>query len=330
MTKSQLAAHAIVAPKAGGTDMLEWREITLAAPKAGELLIRNTAVGVNFIDVYFRTGSYPWPVEKDLVLGQESAGVVEAVGEGVTGFKPGDRVACVVRHNAYATHRVIPAAMAVKLPKSVSEAQAAASMLKGLTASYLIHHSYAVKAGDTVLFHAAAGGVGLIAGQWLKSKGVTAIGTAGGPEKCKLARKNGYAHAIDYRSEDFVERVMSITKGKGVDAVYDSVGADTYPGSLKVLKTFGSFVSFGQSSGPAAGFKLTDLAAGSLHATRPTLFAYLADRAWLEKSSRQMFKLIGDGTLKLSIDTRFKLQDAAKAHDALESRATTGSLVLTV
>jgi NADPH2:quinone reductase len=321
-------AHAIIATKPGGTGVLEWRDISLPAPKAGELLIRNTAVGVNFIDVYFRTGSYPWPVERDLVLGQESAGVVEAVGEGVTGFKAGDRVACVVRHGAYATHRIIPAAMAVKLPKAVSEAQAAASMLKGLTASYLIHHSYTVKPGDTVLFHAAAGGVGLIAGQWLASKGVTAIGTAGGAEKCALAKANGYAHTIDYRSEDFVARVMEITGGKGVAAVYDSVGADTYPGSLKVLKPFGSFVSFGQSSGPATGFKLADLAAGSLRATRPTLFQYLADRSWLERSARQMFTLIGKGTLKLAIDTRFALRDAAKAHEALEGRATTGSLVL--
>lgn len=321
-------AHAIIATKPGGTDVLAWREITLPEPKAGELLIRTTAVGVNFIDVYFRTGAYPWPVEKDLVLGQESAGVVEAVGEGVTGFRRGDRVACVVRHGACATHRVIPAAMAVKLPKTVSEAQAAAAMLKGLTASYLIHHSHAVKPGDTVLFHAAAGGVGLIAGQWLASKGVTAIGTAGGAEKCALAKANGYALAIDYRSEDFVARVMELTGGKGVDAVYDSVGADTYPGSLKVLKPFGSFVSFGQSSGPATGFKLADLAAGSLRATRPTLFQYLADRAWLERSARQMFRLIGDGTLKLAIDTRFALKDAAKAHEALEGRATTGSLVL--
>jgi NADPH:quinone reductase len=321
-------AHAIIATKPGGTEVLQWREIDLPSPKADELLVRQTAIGVNFIDVYFRTGAYPWPSSDGIVLGQEGAGVVEAVGRGVTGFKVGDRVACVVRHNAYATHRIIPAAMAVKLPKNVSEAQAAASMLKGLTASYLIHHSYAVKAGDTVLVHAAAGGVGLIAGQWLASKGVIAIGTAGGPDKCKLAKKNGYTHVIDYKSEDFVERVMKITKNKGVEAVYDSVGADTYPGSLKVLKPFGSFVSFGQSSGPATNFKLADLAAGSYRATRPTLFQYLADRAWLEKSSRQMFRLIGDGIIKLAVDTRFKLQDAGKAHDALESRATTGSLVL--
>lgn len=326
MTKAPV--HAIVAAKPGGTDVLAWREITLPAPKDGELRIRNTAVGVNFIDVYFRTGAYPWPVERDLVLGQESAGVVEAVGAGVTGFKPGDRVAAVVRHGAYATHRNIPAAMAVKLPKAVTDAQAAAVMLKGLTASYLIHHSYAVKPGDTVLFHAAAGGVGLIAGQWLAAKGVTAIGTAGGAEKCRLAKANGYAHVIDYRSEDFTSRVMELTGGKGVAAVYDSVGADTYPGSLKVLKPFGTFVSFGQSSGPATAFKLADLAAGSYFATRPTLFQFIADRGWLDAHARRMFRLIGDGTLKIAVDDRFTLAEAGRAHEALEGRVTTGSLVL--
>ncbi|NJR13200.1 MAG: quinone oxidoreductase [Phyllobacteriaceae bacterium] len=319
---------AIVATKPGGTDVLEWRQISLPAPGPGEVLILNTAIGVNFIDVYFRTGAYPWPSDGPLVLGQESAGVVEALGQGVTGFRRGDRVATVVRHGAYATHRIVPAAMLVKLPKTVSDAQAAASMLKGLTASYLIHSSYAVKAGDTVLFHAAAGGVGLIAGQWLASKGVTVIGTAGGPDKCALALKNGYHHMIDYRSEDFVARVMELTGGKGVEAVYDSVGADTYPGSLKVLKPLGTFVSFGQSSGPATGFKLADLAAGAYRATRPTLFVYLADRSWLERASRQMFRLIGNGTLKLSVDTSFTLKDAGAAHDALEGRKTTGSLVL--
>jgi NADPH:quinone reductase len=323
-------AHAIVAPKPGGTEVLDYREIELAAPGEGQILIRQNAIGVNFIDIYFRSGAYPWPVPENLVLGQEGAGVVEAVGPNVTGFKEGDRVACMVAHNAYATHRIVPAAMTVKLPNSVSDAEAAASMLKGMTAYYLITSSYAVKKGDTVLFHAAAGGVGLIAGQWLAAMGVRAIGTAGGAEKCKLALANGYAHVIDYNSEDFVARVMEITGGKGVDAVYDSVGKDTYAGSLKVLKRFGTFVSFGQSSGPVTEFKLADLAVGSLRATRPTLFHYTADRAWLESASAALFSAISDGTIKLKINDSFYLKDAAKAHEALASRKTTGSLVLTV
>lgn len=323
-------ARAIVASKPGGTEVLELRSMTLATPAEGQILIRQNAVGVNFIDIYFRSGSYPWPVSENLVLGQEGAGVIEAIGPNVAGFKVGDRVACMVAHNAYATHRIVPAAMTVKLPESVSDAQAAASMLKGMTAYYLITSSYAVKAGDVVLFHAAAGGVGLIAGQWLASMGVTAIGTAGGADKCALALENGYAHMIDYNSEDFVARVMELTGGKGVDAVYDSVGKDTYPGSLKVLKRFGTFVSFGQSSGPATEFKLADLAVGSLRATRPTLFHYTADRNWLETASAALFAAIGDGTINLKIDDGFKLEEAAKAHQALESRTTTGSLVLSV
>ena len=323
-------AHAIVASKAGGTEMLQYREIELAPPAEGQILIRQHAIGVNFIDIYFRSGAYPWPVAENLVLGQEGAGVIEAIGPNVSGFKIGDRVACMVAHNAYATHRLVPAAMTVKLPDSVTDAEAAASMLKGMTAYYLITSSYSVKKGDTVLFHAAAGGVGLIAGQWLASMGVTAIGTAGGAEKCALGLQNGYHHMIDYNSEDFVARTMEFTGGKGVEAVYDSVGADTYAGSLKVLKRFGSFVSFGQSSGPATNFKLSDLAVGSLRATRPTLFHYTADRAWLETASAALFAAIGDQTLKLKIDSSYALQDAAKAHDALASRKTTGSLVLVV
>ncbi len=323
-------AHAIVASKPGGTEVLEYREITLPPLGDGQILIRQNAIGVNFIDIYFRSGAYPWPTPENLVLGQEGAGIVEAVGPNVSGFKVGDRVACMVAHNAYATHRVVPAAMTVKLPDEVSDAQAAASMLKGMTAYYLITSSYTVKKGDTVLFHAAAGGVGLIAGQWLASMGVTAIGTAGGAEKCALGLQNGYAHMIDYNAEDFVARVMELTGGNGVDAVYDSVGKDTYAGSLKVLKRFGSFVSFGQSSGPVADFKLSDLAVGSLRATRPTLFHYTPDRNWLETASAALFAAIGDGTIKLKIDDSFNLQDAGKAHDALASRKTTGSLVLVV
>ena len=322
------AAYAIVAREPGGTEVLERRAIEMPAPGDGEILIRQTAIGVNFIDVYFRTGLYPWQVSSDLILGSEGSGVVTGVGSGVSGIAIGDRVTYSVAGGAYASHRVIPAAMAVVLPQSISDEVAAAVTLKGLTAHYLLHHSYKVEPGNTVLFHAAAGGVGLIAGQWLAAKGVTSIGTAGGPEKCALAKENGHAHVIDYRSENFVDRVKDLTEGAGVDAVYDSVGADTLMGSLDCLKTFGTLVSFGQSSGPVTDFKITDLSRGSLRLTRPTLFSFMADRAWLVGAARDLFDAITDGKLKISINNRFPLEKAADAHTALEGRKTTGSTIL--
>ena len=321
-------AHAIIAHKPGGADILEWRGIDMPAPKAGEVLIRHTAVGVNFIDIYFRKGAYPWPVESDLTLGAEGAGIVEALGDGVTDFAKGDRVAYVSGNGAYSTHRALPAASLVKLPDTISDEIAAAAMLKGLTAHYLLHHSYPVKAGDTVLYHAAAGGVGLLIGQWLAAKGVRAIGTAGGPEKCALAKAHGFTDVIDYKAGDFVPQVMELTDGKGVEAVYDSVAADTLAGSLKCLKRFGTLVNFGQSSGPATDFKISDLAVGSLRLTRPTLFHFIAERTWLESASADLFNVIGDGTVTLAINQRFALEKAADAHAALESRKTTGSTVL--
>jgi len=233
-------AYAIAAAQPGGSDVLTRIEITPPTPGEGEVMIRQSAVGLNFIDIYIRTGLYPWPVDENLILGCEGAGVVEAVGPGVTGFSAGDRVAYTVPNGAYATHRLVPAAMLVHLPDGVSDEQAAATMLKGLTAYYLLNDSYPAQAGETVLFHAAAGGVGLLAGQWLAARGVRAIGTAGGPAKCRLARDNGYAEAIDYRAEDFVARVRELTDGAGVAAVYDSVGADTVLGSVDCLKTFGT------------------------------------------------------------------------------------------
>ncbi|MEZ5872657.1 MAG: quinone oxidoreductase [Nitratireductor sp.] len=320
---------AIVAHEAGGPSVFKKETIVPAKPKKGEVLIRHTAIGVNFIDVYQRTGLYPAPGGYPAILGSEGAGVVEVVGAGVAGLKPGDRVAYTLPGGAYATHRIIAADRLLKLAKGVSDEVAAASMLKGLTAQYLIHDCYKVKAGDTVLVHAAAGGVGLIVGQWLRAKGVIAIGTAGGAAKCKLAKANGYKHVIDYRSEDFVEAVNKITKGKGVAAVYDSVGKDTYPGSLKVLRKFGTFVSFGQSSGPITDFKLADLSAnGSLFATRPTLFAFIADREQLEKRAKQLFSMIASGKVKIAVNQKFKLADTAKAHQALEGRGTTGQTIL--
>jgi NADPH2:quinone reductase len=317
----------MVAAKAGDASVFERRAMEPAKPGKGEALIRHTAVGLNFIDVYQRSGLYP--VKYPAVLGGEGAGVVEAVGAGVKGLKAGDRVAYTVSGGAYATHRLIPADRLVKLPAGIDDKVAAAAMLKGLTAQYLIHDCYKAKAGDTVLVHAAAGGVGLILGQWLRAKGVTAIGTAGGKDKCKLAKANGYKHVIDYRSQDFVEEVAKITKGKGVAAVYDSVGKDTYPGSLKCLRKFGTFVSFGQSSGTIADFKLADLSAhGSLFATRPTLFAFIAERAELERRARQLFTMLKSGAVKLKINQTFALGDVAKAHKALEGRATSGQTVL--
>ncbi|MEE9322747.1 MAG: quinone oxidoreductase [Granulosicoccus sp.] len=323
-------ARQIIATKPGGIEVLAQRTLSLSEPAAGELRIRHTAIGVNFIDVYFRSGLYPWPVDKDLVLGSEAAGVVDAVGSGVDGFKKGDRVVYTVANGAYATHRNLDATQVVALPGEIDDETAAASMLKGLTAAYLLNHSYVAKAGDSVLFHAAAGGVGSIAGQWLKLKGVTTIGTAGGTEKCQLAAGNGYDHVIDYRSEDFVSRVNDITQGAGVDAVYDSVGNDTVAGSLACLKRFGTLVCFGQSSGPATEFKIADLAAGSLRLTRPVLFHYTANREWLESSATELFALIAQGQLNVAVNQRFSLDAVSDAHSALESRKTTGCTVLTV
>ena len=319
---------AIAAAKAGGPEVLHEIDLPTPAPKAGEVLVKHNAIGVNFIDTYFRSGLYPWPVDQDLVLGSEAAGTVAALGEGVTGFTVGDRVAYTIPNGAYVSERVIEARHLVRLPDAVSDEVAAASMLKGLTAHYLLHRSFKVEKGQTVLFHAAAGGVGLIAGQWLAAKGVTAIGTAGGPEKCALAAQHGYAHTIDYKSEDFVERVKEITGGEGVHAVYDSIGHDTIAGSMNCLKTFGTLVNFGQSSGPYLDFKLSDLAVGSYTVTRPVLFHFTADRAYLESAAADLFSMIEKGTLKINVNQRYPLAKAAEAHIALEGRKTTGSTIL--
>ncbi|HHS94502.1 MAG TPA: quinone oxidoreductase [Rhodobacterales bacterium] len=319
---------AIVARQPGGPEMLTAVNLTESRPGPGQAALRHTAIGVNFIDTYFRSGLYPWPVENDLLLGAEAAGVVEEVGEGVIEFTPGQRVAYTLPHGAYTTRRVVDARHLVPLPDSVSNEAAAASMLKGLTAYYLLHHSYQVSEGDTVLFHAAAGGVGLLAGQWLAHKGVRAIGTAGGPEKCALARAHGYADVIDYKAEDFAERVRELTGDAGVAAVYDSVGADTFAGSLASLAPFGTLVNFGQSSGPVTGFQVSDLSAGSYTLTRPVLFHFTTSRAWLTGAARELFALIADGVLKVEVNQRYPLADAAEAHRALEARATTGSTIL--
>ena len=320
--------YAIVATKPGGIEVLSKVVLGDLVVGANEVLIRHEAIGVNFLDVYIRHGAYPWPVESDLILGSEGAGIVEAVGADVDELAVGDRVGYTLANGAYATHRVIDSGYVVKLPDAIGSDLAASIMLKGLTVAYLVHDSYAVKPGDKVLFHAAAGGVGLIAGQWLKAIGATVIGTAGGGEKCALAMSNGYDHVIDYTSKDFEAEVMRLTDGVGVDVAYDSVGNDTMARSITSTKRHGTIIAFGQSSGPYADFKITDLAKGSYYLSRPTLFHFAADRAWLDTTSAKLFEMVSDGTVKVSINQRFPLEDVAKAHEALTGRSTTGCTIL--
>ncbi|MDQ6432895.1 quinone oxidoreductase [Mesorhizobium sp. LHD-90] len=313
----------------GGPEVLTYEEADPGKPGPGQVLVRQTAIGLNFIDVYFRTGLYPAPNGLPLTPGGEAAGTVKEVGEGVDWLKPGDRVAYTTPLGAYAEERVIAADRLVRVPDGVSDDEAAAAMLKGLTAEYLLRRTFAVKRGDTILFHAAAGGVGLIAGQWAKHLGATVIGTAGSADKVALAKKHGYDHVIDYRDSDFVAAVKDITGGKLCDVVYDSVGKDTFPGSLDCLKPRGMFVSFGQSSGPIPPFAMSLLSQkGSLYATRPTLFTYIAKREELEAAAAALFGVIADGTVKIVVNQRHKLADAGRAHADLEARRTTGTTVL--
>jgi NADPH:quinone reductase len=325
MTNS--ADFGVIVRVAGGPEALEWSEVPAQDPGPGEVRIVQHAVGVNFIDTYFRKGAYPWPMTP-LIPGGEAAGVVDAVGADVA-FKVGDRVAYTLPIGAYRTRRVVPADRLVKLPDSISFDVAASMMLKGLTTQFLLTSCYGVKAGDTVLVHAAAGGVGLLMGQWLKSLGAIAIGTVGSAEKIPVAQASGYTHVIDYRAEDFPARVNEITAGKRCDVVYDSVANDTWRGSLKCLRTRGLFVCFGQSSGPITDFKFTDLhSGGSLYATRPTLFDYIKTSEELQSRAADLFAKVASGAVKAHIGQRFNLRDAAQAHAALEARRTTGSTIL--
>jgi NADPH:quinone reductase len=318
----------VVVRAAGGPEALEWTAIETAAPGRGEALIAQRAIGVNFIDTYFRSGLYPWPATP-LIPGAEAAGIVEAVGMEVGDLKIGDRVAYTMPLGAYRTRRVVPAERLVKLPDAIAFDVAASIMLKGLTAQFLLTSCYPVKAGDTVLVHAAAGGVGLLLGQWLKGLGAISIGTAGSPQKTALAKANGYTHVIDYRAEDFVARVKEITGGKGCDVVYDSVGKDTWRGSLKCLRLKGMFVHFGQSSGMIADFKFSDLASGgSLFATRPMLFDYIKSREVLTARAADLFARLASGEIKSHVGQRVALRDAATAHRDLEARRTMGATVL--
>jgi NADPH2:quinone reductase len=318
--------QAIRIHKNGGPEVLKLEEVPEAKPKAGEVRIKQTAIGLNFIDTYQRSGLYPLPLP--LTLGSEAAGVVEAVGRGVKTLKEGDRVAYCGVLGAYTDSRVVPADRMIKLPRWLDEKTAAAIMLKGMTAEYLIRRTYRVKKGETVVFHAAAGGVGLIACQWLRQLGVNVIGTVGSPAKAKLAKRHGCRHPVLYKRENLAKAVERITKGKGVPVVYDSVGASTFEQSLDCLAPRGLFVSFGNASGPVPPFNPGILAQkGSLYFTRPTLVTYIASREDLEKSARALFGAVKKG-VKIRIDQTFKLKDAIKAHKALEGRRTTGSTIL--
>lgn len=312
----------------GGPEVMEYVDVAVGEPGPGEARVRHHAIGINFIDVYFRTGLYPQPLPAG--LGKEGAGVVEAVGEGVTDVKVGDRVAYAGGPNgAYAQVRNMPAGLLMRLPDAISFETAAAMMLQGLTVQYLFNRTTQLKRGDTILFHAAAGGVGLIACQWARAMGVNMIGTVGSDAKAELARAHGCTHVINYNTEDFVKRVAEITNGEKVSVVYDSIGKDTFIGSLDCLRPRGLMVSFGNASGPVEPFTMNELASrGSLYVTRPSLFAYAATRKDMEEMSADLFGMVESGKVKIEINQRYSLADAAKAHIDLESRKTTGSSIL--
>lgn len=321
-------AHAVRVHKVGGPEALVYEQVEVGAPGQGQIKLKQHAIGVNYIDVYQRTGLYPQAGV--FSPGNEGAGEVMAVGPGVTDLKVGDRVAYAGAIGGYATERLIAADRVVKLPDGIDYKTAAAMMLQGMTVRYLIRKTYKVGPGTTCLWHAAAGGVGLIACQWVKHLGGTLIGTAGGADKCKLALANGAAHCIDYKSEDFVERVKQITGGKLCDVVYDSIGKDTFPKSLDCLKPLGLFVTFGNASGPIEAFNAGILAAkGSLYMTRPSLAAYTASRADLVETANDLFDVVKKGAVKIQVNHTYALKDAAQAHKDLEARKTTGSIVLT-
>ncbi|WP_436641573.1 quinone oxidoreductase family protein [Microbaculum sp. FT89] len=312
----------------GGPEVMKWTEVEQPKPGPGEALVRHKAVGLNFIDVYFRTGLYKAP-SMPLIPGSEGAGEVIAIGEGVTDVAVGDRVAYATTVGAYAEERVIAADRLVKVPDGISYETAAAMMLKGMTARYLLRRTFRVEAGQTILFHAAAGGVGLIACQWANHLGATVIGTVGSEEKAALAKAHGAHHTINYRTENFVDRVKEITNGEGVEVVYDSVGKDTFPGSLDCLKPLGMWALFGQSSGTVPPLDLGILAQkGSLFATRPTLFTYVAKRDDLVATANELFDVVKSGVVKIEINQTYALKDAEQAHRDLEGRKTTGTTVL--
>ena len=322
-------AQAIVVRELGGPEVLKLEGVTLSPPGPGEVQIRQVAVGLNFIDVYFRTGLYKSASGLPFIPGKEGAGIVTAVGDGVSLFGVGDRVAYASSDGAYSSERNVEASQLVKVPDGISLETAAAMMLKGMTAQYLLNQTFQVGPQTTLLFHAAAGGVGLIAGQWAKALGATVIGTAGSQDKIDLALAHGYDHVINYRTDDFVARVKELTDGKGVDVVYDSVGKDTYPASLDCLKSRGLWVSFGNSSGPVDAFSIGILAQkGSLFATRPTLFGYVSTRAALEACANSLFDIVQSNKVRININQTYPLADAGRAHTDLETRKTSGTTLL--
>lgn len=314
--------------KTGPASVMKWQDVDIGKPKKGEVHLRQTAIGLNFIDTYHRAGLYPLPLP--LTLGMEGCGIVASVGRGVTSLKPGDRVAYAGGPiGSYAEERVMPADMLIKVPKEISDQTAAAMMLKGMTARYLLRDTFRVKKGDTILIHAAAGGLGLILCQWANHLGATVIGTVGSKKKADLAKAHGCHHPILYTKQNFVDRVKRLTKGAGVPVVYDSIGKATFPASLDCLQPRGLFVSFGNASGPIPDFAPGILSAkGSLFMTRPTLFDYVATRKELEANARDLIGVVKKGIVKIEINQTYALKDAAKAHRALEGRKTTGSTVL--
>ncbi len=323
-------ARTVIIETTGGPEVLQLVDRPVGDPGPGQLRVAHRACGLNFIDTYQRSGLYP--MQLPAALGMEASGVVEAVGEGVTHVSPGDRVAYAAQPpGAYAEARVMPAFQVCPLPDAIGFDEAAAMMLKGMTVQYLFRRTTPIKAGDTVLFHAAAGGVGLIACQWARAEGITLIATAGSDEKCRLALDHGAAHAINYRAEDFVARVKDLTAGRGVDVVMDAVGKDTFDGSLNCLKPFGMMISFGNASGKVPPFDIGILAArGSLKLTRQTLFSHIADHETCQSMARDLFDMVTSGKVKIRIDQRFPLEHVAEAHRALEARATTGQTILTL
>ena len=320
--------HVIRIGKNGGPEVLEWAEVEVGKPGQGEALVRHTAIGVNFMDIYYRKGVYK-TTAFPIILGGEAAGIIESVGSGVSGLTPGDRVAYSVALGGYSERRLIGADGLVQIPDGIDDRTVAAGFLKGLTVECLLHRTFKVGKDTTVLWHAAAGGVGAIACRWAHALGATVIGTVGSEDKIALARANHCDHVIDYRREDFVARVREITGGTGVDVVYDSVGRDTFPGSLDCLRPMGMWVSFGQSSGLPPEFPISLLQQkGSLFATRPTITHYLARREALESSAAALFEALRKGTIHVAIGRELPLREAAEAHRAIEARRTTGSTIL--
>ena len=318
---------AIRVHKVGGPEQMLLEDVELPPPAAGEVRVRHHAIGLNYIDVYFRTGAYP-AATSPFTPGNEGAGVITAVGAGVTGFKAGDRVAYVATPGSYAEERNVSAHFVVHLPDDIGFEQAAGMMLKGMTAEYLLFRTYPVKAGDTILVQAAAGGVGLLLCQWARALGATVIGTVGTPDKAELAKQHGAHHTILYRDVDFAAEVEKITGGKKCEVVYDGVGAATFMGSLDCIKPLGIYVNFGAASGPITAFDIGLLAKkGSLYVTRPTLFTFLADRSRVESMSARLFDAVRKGHVAIPITARYTLGQAAEAHRALEGRKTTGSVI---